>query len=49
VFDAAGSEDGDASEFAVPWWRMNVFVSLLAARLGNEKIADRAHTEIEKS
>jgi transcriptional regulator with XRE-family HTH domain len=43
VFDAAGSDDGDASDFAVPWWRMNVFVSLLAARLGNEKIADRAH------
>jgi transcriptional regulator with XRE-family HTH domain len=43
VFDAAGSADGDPSDFAVPWWRLNVFISLLAARLGSERIADQAH------
>lgn len=38
VFDAAGSDD-QVSDYAVPWWRMNVFVSLLAARLGDESVA----------
>jgi transcriptional regulator with XRE-family HTH domain len=43
VFEAAGSDNSDASDFAVPWWRMNVFISLLAARLGSEKVGDQAH------
>lgn len=38
VFDAAGSDD-QVSDYAVPWWRMNVYVSLLAARLGDESTA----------
>ncbi|WP_240138037.1 helix-turn-helix domain-containing protein [Streptomyces sp. MUM 178J] len=38
VFDAAGSYE-QTSDYAVPWWRMNVFVSLLAARLGDENAA----------
>jgi transcriptional regulator with XRE-family HTH domain len=42
VFDAAGSGDGEESDYAVPWWRMNVFTSLLAARLGDEPLAVRA-------
>ena len=42
VFDAAGSGDGEESDYAVPWWRMNVFTSLLAARLGDEPLAIRA-------
>ncbi|MFF0576163.1 helix-turn-helix domain-containing protein [Streptosporangium saharense] len=41
VFDAAGSEDQE-SDYAVPLWRMNVFVSLLAARLGDEPAALKA-------
>ncbi len=41
VFDAAGSDD-QVSDYAVPWWRMNVFVSLLAARLGDEATAIEA-------
>lgn len=42
VFDAVGSGDGEESDYAVPWWRMNVFTSLLAARLGDEPLAVRA-------
>lgn len=42
VFDAAGSGDGEVSDYAVPWWRMNVFVSLLGARLGDERLATTA-------
>jgi len=42
VFDAAGSGDGEESDYAVPWWRMNVFISLLAARLGDEPLAVQA-------
>ncbi|MFI6047705.1 helix-turn-helix domain-containing protein [Nocardia sp. NPDC051321] len=37
-FDDSGSED-QASDYSVPWWRMNVFLSLLAARLGDERVA----------
>jgi transcriptional regulator with XRE-family HTH domain len=43
VFDTAGSPDGEHSDYAVPWWRMNIFTSLLAARLGDEKLATQAH------
>ncbi|WP_242910858.1 helix-turn-helix domain-containing protein [Actinomadura terrae] len=49
VFDKVGSEE-QTSDYAVPWWRMNVFVSLLAARLGDERRAveaqDRARDEL---
>ncbi|OSY48590.1 hypothetical protein BG846_05840 [Streptomyces fradiae ATCC 10745 = DSM 40063] len=38
VFDKAGSHE-QTSDYAVPWWRVNVFVSLLAARLGDEGTA----------
>lgn len=41
TFDAAGSYE-QTSDYAVPWWRMNVFVSLLAARLGDETTAVEA-------
>ncbi|MGH3694261.1 MAG: hypothetical protein ACRDRX_09820 [Pseudonocardiaceae bacterium] len=37
VFDAVGSDDAK-SDYAVPWWRFNVFISLLAARLGHERL-----------
>jgi transcriptional regulator with XRE-family HTH domain len=43
VFETAGSDDSEHSDYAVPWWRMNVFTSLLAARLGDEKLATQAH------
>jgi transcriptional regulator with XRE-family HTH domain len=45
VFDVAGSDDAEQSDYAVPWWRMNVFISLLAARLGNERVAAAAQDE----
>ncbi|MBA9001729.1 helix-turn-helix domain-containing protein [Thermomonospora cellulosilytica] len=52
VFDRAGSQE-QTSDYAVPWWRMNVFVSLLAARLGEERLAvtaqDAAHAELPES
>ncbi|MGW2509625.1 helix-turn-helix domain-containing protein [Streptomyces scopuliridis] len=41
IFDAAGSYE-EASDYAVPHWRMNVFLSLLLARLGDEKGAVEA-------
>ncbi|RCG29479.1 XRE family transcriptional regulator [Sphaerisporangium album] len=41
VFDVAGSEEQE-SDYAVPLWRVNVFTSLLAARLGDERTALRA-------
>ncbi|MFF3619460.1 helix-turn-helix transcriptional regulator [Streptomyces sp. NPDC002467] len=41
VFDAAGSHE-QTSDYAVPWWRLNVFRSLLLARLGDEKAATEA-------
>ncbi|WP_079031805.1 helix-turn-helix domain-containing protein [Streptomyces specialis] len=41
IFDAAASYD-QTSDYAVPWWRMNVFSSLLLARLGDEKRAVEA-------
>jgi len=44
VFDAAGSYE-QVSDYAVPWWRMNVFISLLAARLGDEKLALHAQQQ----
>lgn len=44
VFDAAGSARDEPSDYAVPWWRFNVFVSLLAARLGEEHLAAEAQT-----
>ncbi|MEU1778954.1 helix-turn-helix transcriptional regulator [Streptomyces abikoensis] len=43
VFDRAASDE-QTSDYAVPWWRMNVFVSLLAARLGEEKVAVEAQS-----
>lgn len=41
IFDASGSYEA-TSDYAVPWWRMNVFLSLLLARLGDEKAAIEA-------
>jgi hypothetical protein len=49
AFDVAGSEDGDPSDYAVPWWRMNVFTSLLAARLGDERLAAQAQDDAAAS
>ncbi|MFJ3931718.1 MULTISPECIES: helix-turn-helix domain-containing protein [unclassified Streptomyces] len=52
VFDRAGSHE-QTSDYAVPWWRVNVFVSLLAARLGDEATAvaaqDAARAELPSS
>ncbi|GAA5045696.1 helix-turn-helix domain-containing protein [Nocardia callitridis] len=44
VFDRAGSYE-QTSDYAVPWWRMNVFLSLLAARLGDEQLAGEAQEQ----
>lgn len=52
VFDAVGSYD-QTSDYAVPWWRVQVFRSLLLARLGDERGAvaaqDAARAEIPES
>ncbi|MGH3987035.1 MAG: helix-turn-helix domain-containing protein [Pseudonocardiaceae bacterium] len=48
VFDAAGS-DGAESDYAVPWWRFNVFISLMAARLGEEHLAVQAQDEAART
>ncbi|MHC0429528.1 helix-turn-helix domain-containing protein [Streptomyces sp. O3] len=52
VFDKTGSHE-QTSDYAVPWWRVNVFVSLLAARLGDEGTAvvaqDAARRELPSS
>ncbi|MEU3608621.1 helix-turn-helix transcriptional regulator [Streptomyces sp. NPDC035033] len=41
IFDKAGSHE-QTSDYAVPWWRVNVFMSLLLARLGDERGAVEA-------
>ncbi len=48
VFDAAGSDDAE-SDYAVPWWRFNIFVSLMAARLGEERTAMQAQNEADRA
>lgn len=48
VFDTAGSNEAE-SDYAVPWWRFNVFISLMSARLGAEKLALRAQDEVERT
>lgn len=48
VFDAAGSDDAE-SDYAVLWWRFNVFISLMAARLGEEHLALQSQDEAARS
>ena len=43
TFDRAGSDE-QASDYSVPWWRFNVFTSLLGARIGDEQLVDEAQT-----
>lgn len=47
VFDRSGSDE-QTSDYAVPWWRLNVFISLLAARLGDEAVATEAREAARK-
>ncbi|MFD7555492.1 hypothetical protein ACFV9E_13290 [Streptomyces sp. NPDC059835] len=44
MFDRAGSHE-QTSDYAVPWWRLNVFRSLLLARLGDERAATDAQEQ----
>ncbi|MFB6826257.1 XRE family transcriptional regulator [Streptomyces virginiae] len=44
VFDSAGSHE-QTSDHAVPWWRLDVFRSLLLACLGEEKAATEAQDQ----
>ncbi|MEU3213445.1 helix-turn-helix transcriptional regulator [Nocardiopsis alba] len=48
VFDIAGSDDAE-SDYTVPWWRFNIFSSLLAARLGDERLADEVQDEADRN
>lgn len=48
VFDFAGSADDEASDYAVPYWRLGVFRSLLRARLGDESEAVEAQDEARR-
>ncbi|MFE6776552.1 helix-turn-helix domain-containing protein [Streptomyces sp. NPDC057702] len=47
IFDATGSYE-QTSDYAVPYWRLNMFRSLLLARLGDEKGAVRAQEEARR-
>ncbi|WP_411139939.1 helix-turn-helix domain-containing protein [Streptomyces sp. x-80] len=44
IFDSSGSYE-QTSDYAVPWWRLHVFRSLLLARLGDEKGAVEAQEQ----
>ncbi|MGW5385632.1 DNA-binding protein [Nocardia sp. NPDC003963] len=48
VFDRAGSGDQEASDYAVPYWRLGGFRSLLRARLGDESDAVAAQDEARR-
>lgn len=48
VFDDAGSDDAE-SDYTVPWWRFNIFISLMAARLGEEHLALQAQDEAART
>jgi transcriptional regulator with XRE-family HTH domain len=48
VFDAVNSDDAE-SDYAVPWWRFHVFISLMAARLGAEHLALQAQDEASRT
>ncbi|MFD3508016.1 helix-turn-helix transcriptional regulator [Nocardia sp. NPDC058666] len=48
MFDQSGSEDAEASDYAVPYWRLGVFRSLLRARLGDEAEAVDAQDEARR-
>ncbi|WP_035870542.1 helix-turn-helix domain-containing protein [Kitasatospora cheerisanensis] len=45
TFERVASPAGEQSDYAVPEWRMNVFSSLLLARLGEEKRAEHAQDQ----
>ncbi|GAA3391663.1 helix-turn-helix transcriptional regulator [Streptomyces roseoviridis] len=47
IFDTVGSHE-QTSDHAVPWWRLNVFRSLLLARLGDEKGAVEAQEQARR-
>ncbi|RSO24473.1 DNA-binding protein [Streptomyces sp. WAC 06725] len=47
LFDRVGSHE-QTSDYAVPWWRMNVFLSLLLARVGYEKKAAEAQEQARR-
>ncbi len=47
LFDRVGSHE-QTSDYAVPWWRMNVFLSLLLARVGDEKKAVEAQEQARR-
>lgn len=50
TFDAVAHHEQEAdSDYAVPWWRFNVFISLLGARLGDERTAETAHEEARRN
>jgi hypothetical protein len=50
VFDATGSDNAESDyDYAVPWWRFNVFISLMAARLGEEHMALLAQDEAART
>ncbi|MFJ8310883.1 MULTISPECIES: helix-turn-helix domain-containing protein [unclassified Streptomyces] len=48
IFDSAASYE-QTSDYAVPYWRMSVFLSLLLARLGDERGAIEAQDAARKN
>jgi transcriptional regulator with XRE-family HTH domain len=45
LFERVASDPAQASDYSVPEWRMSVFTSLLAARLGNVHLYEEASTD----
>lgn len=45
VFEYAASDGKEVSDYSVPEWRMNVFTSLLAARLGDIKLYESSRKD----
>jgi hypothetical protein len=48
VFDAAGSDDDDISDYAIPLWRFHTFGSMLLSRMGDERRAVREQDEADR-
>ena len=42
-FEASGAEE--KTDYAIPWWRHNVHISLLGARLGDEQLAAQGQAD----
>jgi transcriptional regulator with XRE-family HTH domain len=49
TLDGVGGDDGEVSDLAFPPWRVELMASLLASRLGDERLAQRAQDIAERA